>query len=428
MMGIKRPLEEEDFPEPSFKQPKQLDYNKKLTLNTEESHLTTLRVDSPGRAKSIFCKSQFDGRLENGDICGASLAGKEFEPSAPLSLVTSSSREEDVVSGDTSVWSSFPGFIDFGLPRRLPQQFADPYISFLNSSPRKEVPIGPDHQAGIPLWDPNASRDNNREEELMGTCIIPMPDANDSTIDEFRVGRGRTDCGCLDVGSMRCVQQHVTEAREKLRETIGDESFEELGFSNMGDEVACKWTPEEEQVFHEVVFSNPVSHGRKFWKHLRVAFPARTKRELVSYYFNVFMLHRRAVQNRSYSLDIDSDNDEDQKDAHGDLYHNGSNSLDPDTDNDDDQQGPNGECYAIGREEEDSTVESFGDQDLDTSWVDDFWSEPEHVSHDEGSKRNHDNTAGSIFEKQDAVDIDDRTEKMSSQKTNKLYADHSFDS
>ncbi|KAK4423694.1 AT-rich interactive domain-containing protein 2 [Sesamum alatum] len=425
-MGIKRPLEEEDFAEPSFKQPKQLDYNKKLTLNTEESRVTTLRVDSPGRAKSISCKSQYDRRLENGDIHSASLADKEWEPNAPLSLVASSSRE-DVVNGDTSVWSNFPGFIDFGLPRRLPQQFEDPYISLLNSRPRKEVPIGPDHQAEVPQWDPNASRDNDREEKLMGTCIISMPDANDSTIDEVRVGRGRTDCGCLDVGSMRCVQQHVTEAREKLRETIGDENFEELGLSNTGDVVACKWTPDEEQVFHEIVFSNPVSHGKKFWKHLRVAFPGRTKRELVSYYFNVFMLHRRAIQNRSYSLDIDSDDDEDQKGAHGDLDQNGSYSLDPDTDNDDDQQGPNGECYTVGREDEDSTVESIGDQDLDTSWVDDFWSEPEHVSRGEGSKPNHD-TADSNFEKQDAVDIDDRTEKTSSQETNKLHDDHSFDS
>ncbi|EEF48646.1 hypothetical protein RCOM_1750560 [Ricinus communis] len=32
--------------------------------------------------------------------------------------------------------------------------------------------------------------------------------------------------------------------------------------------------------------------------------------EIVSYYFNVFMLRRRAVQNRSNFLDIDSDDDE----------------------------------------------------------------------------------------------------------------------
>ncbi|KAI3452895.1 hypothetical protein Pfo_009558 [Paulownia fortunei] len=434
-MGIKRPLEEEDFPEASFSQPKPLDYNKKPTLNTEESHITTLRVDSPGGAKSNFCKLQSDGRLEDGETDSASVADKELEASAPLSLVTSSSSEEDAGNGHTSFWPYFPAYIDFSIPRRHPEQFEDPYISLLNCSPRKEVPIGPDHQAEVPLWDPNASgedfsgsyyfADNNREQKLMGTRIILMPDLNDSTIDGVRVGRGRTDCSCLDMGSMRCVQQHVKEAREKLRETIGDKNFIELGFYDMGDEVACKWTPDDEQVFHEVVYSNPVSHGRKFWKHLRAAFPTRTKKELVSYYFNVFMLRRRAVQNRSYLLEIDSDDDEERKGAHGHFYQNGSYSMDPDTDNDDDLQGPHGECYLVGGEEEDSTVESFGDQDLDASWVDDFWSEPEKVGRDEGSNQNHGTSDGNV-EKQDAVDMDGRTDIISGQETKKLHDDPSF--
>lgn len=39
-MGIKRPLEEDIL--------EQLDYNKKLICNTEESHIPIPRVDSPG--------------------------------------------------------------------------------------------------------------------------------------------------------------------------------------------------------------------------------------------------------------------------------------------------------------------------------------------------------------------------------------------
>lgn len=48
------------------------------------------------------------------------------------------------------------------------------------------------------------------------------------------------------------------------------------------------------------------------WKNgvqmpLEAALLSRTKHEIVSYYFNVFVLRRRATQNRSLILDIDSD-------------------------------------------------------------------------------------------------------------------------
>lgn len=302
----------------------------------------------------------------------------------------------------------------------------------LNSPSRKEVPVGPDHEAEVPPWNLNGIQigisgscsiadDDDREERLIGTCIIPMPDLNDSTMEGVGVGRGRTDCSCMDMGSMRCVQQHVNEAREKLRETIGDVNFVELGFCNMGDEVAYQWTPHDEQLFHDIVYSNPASHGRRFWKHLSAAFPTRTKSELVSYYFNAFMHRRRAVQNRSYLLEIDSDDDEELRGVHGGSYQNRSYPSDLDTDIDD-QKGHNGECYLVEGEDEDSTVESFGDQDLDASWVDDFWSEPQNVSGDVASNLIH-NTCDSKVEKLDAVQMSARSKMMSGENDETLHDD-----
>ncbi|KAL0358154.1 UNVERIFIED_CONTAM: AT-rich interactive domain-containing protein 2 [Sesamum calycinum] len=415
-MGVKRPLEQEDLPELSFKQPKQLDNNIKLTFTAEDfpTHRTTLEVDSPGQVKSNFCKLHYDEMVENGDTNGASVADKELEASAPLSLVTSSSSEEDAGNEDTSILYNFPGYIEFSIPWRPPQQYEDPYISLLNSSPRKEVPVGPDYQAEVPEWDPSSSgKDSsgsnnfvdNEEQRLMGSCVLPMPGLNDSSVDGVTVGRGRTDCSCLDMGSMRCVQQHVKEAREKLRETIGDETFTNLGFYDMGEEVAWKWSAEDERIFHNVIFSNPASHGRNFWKHLSVMFPTRTKKELISYYFNVFMLRRRAVQNRSYLLQIDSDDDEEPKGVHGDYSQNRSSLLDQDTDDEDDLRHSHGDLYLVRGEDEDSTIESFGDQDLDAGWVDDYGSEPETCCRDEGSDNNHDTSDGEVH-KQDAVEMD----------------------
>ena len=91
------------------------------------------------------------------------------------------------------------------------------------------------------------------------------------------------------------------------------------------------------------------------------------------------MLRRRAVQNRSYLLDIDSDDEEEKElgGVTGDSHQNKSYpSSDQKTDIED-HQGLKGEFYIVEGKCEDSMVKSFSDQDLDMSWVDDFWSEPQ---------------------------------------------------
>lgn len=188
----------------------------------------------------------------------------------------------------------------------------------MEHSPRKPVSIGADYQADVPSWDFSGSiKDSNftagdrheDEERLMGTCIIPMPEMELSS-DDDDVGKGRTDCYCEERGSMRCVRKHIKEEREKLLKIFGPEKFAELGFTEMGEQVAEKWSAEEEQLFHEVVFNNPASLDKNFWNYLSIVFPSRTKKEIVSYYFNVFMLRKRAEQNRNHLLNADSDNDE----------------------------------------------------------------------------------------------------------------------
>ncbi|KAG6407820.1 hypothetical protein SASPL_130819 [Salvia splendens] len=114
-MGIKRPFEEGDFPETSFRQPKRQDYARKLTLNAEEYHIATLAVQSPGEAKSMFYQMHFE-QLEDGDSDNAFVPDKELEASTPLSLVTSSSSEEDVVIEGTSSWEGVVGTCLIAMP------------------------------------------------------------------------------------------------------------------------------------------------------------------------------------------------------------------------------------------------------------------------------------------------------------------------
>lgn len=269
-----------------------------------------------GDAVGNFSDSQSRDDVSNAD---SEFNDKEFKTSDPGSWGTSRNMEEDMGSRTVLYSSVFPELFEFSFPRRNVIQFEDTYSSLLNSSPRKEVPIGPDHQADVPVWDPTLSKkfsigftDDSTDYtrvSIVGSCVIPMPESEIPDVVGKTIG-SKLDCNCLDAGSVRCVQQHVKEAREELKETIGLEKFVDLGFLEMGEEVANRWTEEEEQMFHKVVYSNPVSRGRNFWTYLALVFPSRSKAEIISYYFNVFMLRRRAAQNRSSWLDIDSDDDE----------------------------------------------------------------------------------------------------------------------
>lgn len=193
---------------------------------------------------------------------------------------------------------------------------------------RKPVPIGPNHQAELPERRPfdasssvtadkvlapshiSAGRiDEDESEKWIRNSVMPMPGV-DELSGELKPVHSKEGCDCVDEDSINCVRKHVREAREKLKVSIGADTFEELGFCNMGEEVASRWTEEEQHLFEEVVSSNPASMRRNFWDELFIAFPAKSTKELVSYYFNVFMLRKRAEQNRFDPMNIDSDDDE----------------------------------------------------------------------------------------------------------------------
>ncbi|KAI7995992.1 AT-rich interactive domain-containing protein 2 [Camellia lanceoleosa] len=331
-MGFKRPFDEE-FQEFPLRHPKQVDCGNKLTLFTEiySCYEPTKKADIPGEGEGNFCKVQSGGGLshDNRNVI-SNLVDKEY------------------VGPGVAVCSISSEYFGLYYPRRSVVPFEDTYSSLLDSSPRRRVSIGPNHQAEVPVWDPQAVGKyysgsdgvvNADGGKLMGACILPMPDPElsaHSDVAGVNAGDGRKDCLCLDQGSVRCVRQHVRKAREWVRETLGHEKFVQLG---LGEEVSQKWTEEEEHAFHEVVYSNPESHGKNFWEHLSMVFPSQTKKEIASYFFNVFMLRRRAFQNRSHFLDIDSDDD------------------------DDDWQGANGSPFGVAQDDEDYAIESLVAED-----------------------------------------------------------------
>ncbi|KAM7268937.1 hypothetical protein ACFE04_011103 [Oxalis oulophora] len=205
----------------------------------------------------------------------------------------------------------FPDIFLPGLPLKALFQPENIYSTLLDSPSWKTVSIGPEHQADVPEWVLRDSGFNDSDSErLMGNCVIPMSFSK-ASVEKCSESEGtRIECRCPDKDSVRCVGQHIMEAREGLRQNLGQEVFEKLGLCSMGEDVAETWSVEEEKAFHYVVLTNPASSGNNFWEQLSINFPSRTKKELVSYYFNVYMLRKRADQNRFDPSYIDSDDDE----------------------------------------------------------------------------------------------------------------------
>ena len=88
----------------------------------------------------------------------------------------------------------------------------------------------------------------------------------------------------------------------------------------MGEIVSERWSEADELLFRQAVQNNPAS----FWAEVYKFFPLKDPKDLVSYYFNVFVLRKRAIQNRLDPNNVDSDDDEmvlenDEKDSDNHL-------------------------------------------------------------------------------------------------------------
>lgn len=326
-MVQKRPFDAEEMLEVSFKHPKHAGPSDFLPL--------TESVFPDDDCDTQLAKTSEEGYAQGGNDCNEKLAVETCDGhprgagDSPVIGIPASSWATSCTTEDDHRLEQpihLPFFHEYFSPER-PIYFSperpirtltheDLYSILLEHSPRKPVSVGADHQADVPAWGFSGSDSNlnvrdgdEAEKRLMGTCVIPMPEMELSSLDD-EVGKGRTDCSCEDRGSMRCVRQHIMEERKKLLKTFGIEKFIELGFAGMGEQVAQKWTQEDEHLFHKVVFNNPASLNKNFWNYLSMVFPSRSKKEIVSYYFNVFMLRKRAEQNRNHLLSADSDNDE----------------------------------------------------------------------------------------------------------------------
>ncbi|KAJ9171404.1 hypothetical protein P3X46_014779 [Hevea brasiliensis] len=172
----------------------------------------------------------------------------------------------------------------------------------------KSIPLGPDFQAEVPEWTGVVSESNSK---WAGTRVWPLEKVdNRIVIEREPVGKGRNDsCGCEVPKSVECVRFHIAERRLRMKCELGA-AFHHWRFDKMGEDVKHSWTEEEGRKFKAIVRLNPPSLDKCFWDEIFKFFPTKGKEALVSYYFNVFLLQRRAQQNRLTPNNIDSDDDE----------------------------------------------------------------------------------------------------------------------
>lgn len=182
------------------------------------------------------------------------------------------------------------------------------YLNHHDSSdfPRRQVSVGPPFQAEVPEWTGMLSESDPK---WLGKRTWPPEDGEKNSFKLYGVGKGRQHiCDCPFPNSVECVRFHIAEKRLMLKHELGL-LFYQWRFNHMGEEVSLSWTEEEEKIFKEMMRSYP-AFSNEFWWNAPKFLPSKTRKTLVSYYFNVFLVQRRSYQNRVTPEDIDSDDDE----------------------------------------------------------------------------------------------------------------------
>ncbi|XP_047306701.1 AT-rich interactive domain-containing protein 2-like [Impatiens glandulifera] len=170
---------------------------------------------------------------------------------------------------------------------------------------RMDVPIGPFFQAEVPEWTGIITESDSK---WLGITMWLPENGDDSLID-----KGMDDsCRCEHSGSVSCTRFHIADKRIKLKLEIGS-MFYHWRFDRMGEEVSLAWTSKQEKRFKGLVGSRNMSQRKALWNNIPKFFPNKTRENLVSYYFNVFILRCRRYQNRMTPQDVDTSDDEENE-------------------------------------------------------------------------------------------------------------------
>lgn len=177
------------------------------------------------------------------------------------------------------------------------------------------IPLGPGFQAEIPVWIAPTKKGkfygspgDSDTLKWLGTGVWPTYSLKKKAHYK-KVGEGRSDsCSCACPRSTNCIKQHIKETRELLEKDI-NRAFYTWKFDQMGELGSKAWTANEERRFKDLVKKNPLSSSEGFWEFASKAFPRKSVKDLLSYYYNVFLIKRMRLLANSSADHISSDDD-----------------------------------------------------------------------------------------------------------------------
>ncbi|KAK4418968.1 AT-rich interactive domain-containing protein 1 [Sesamum alatum] len=170
---------------------------------------------------------------------------------------------------------------------------------------RKAIPVGPHFQASVPEWSGpvnrsvliaayNSDSDNSK---WLGSRVWPIEIGNMKTTGRT-IGKGRRNsCCCVSPGFSDCIRRHIFEKRLLLQSDLGP-AFFSWKFDEMGEQVSNSWSPKEQQTFESLVKRRPSSNGKNFLKRALKCFPNKYRKDIINYYFNVYVPRRMSLQTR----------------------------------------------------------------------------------------------------------------------------------
>ncbi|KAF6153485.1 hypothetical protein GIB67_027352 [Kingdonia uniflora] len=181
---------------------------------------------------------------------------------------------------------------------------------------RAAIPVGPRFQADIPEWTgpPKTEHLFDDDDNLdilkwLGTKVWPLEGRN-LEASNVEIGKGRSlGCLCQIPGSTMCIKHHIKEGKARLQFQLGP-AFFTWKFDEMGEIVSGSWTHHQQESFKVLVKQNVGLKNTSFLKPAMRCFPCKSRENVVSYYFNVFVPQQISRQTRLGIVVMDSDEDE----------------------------------------------------------------------------------------------------------------------
>jgi hypothetical protein len=142
--------------------------------------------------------------------------------------------------------------------------------------------------------------------EWMGKPSLPYEDSNalrflgepiltpESNLGPYNgsIAKGRQDD--QSPGSIYHVRARVAEKWSELKRQLGL-AFSQMEFDRIREHIALTWTMDEETIFSTTIQQNQALS--KFWNKLCADLQYKTREDIVSYYYNVYLVWQKAQLN-----------------------------------------------------------------------------------------------------------------------------------